>query len=88
MDTIKKKFTCKECEDLILEEAVYLPCFETICKAHLKGDDYKCDFCNATHRVADFCRRDNDIINEIVKKDGHLYEIEIELKNYSLINYC
>ena len=92
METTKAKFTCKICEQFILEDAVYLPCHETVCRSHLNrltnnsnDEAFKCPFCKNTHTKRE-CLKDNDIVNAIVKNDEHLLELEKEHKKYSFIN--
>ena len=92
METTKAKFTCKICQQFILEDAVYLPCHETVCRSHINqwtnnsNDElFKCRFCQHTHTKNE-CQKENDIVNAIIKNDEHLLELEKEHKKYSFIN--
>ena len=89
---VKEKNTCPMCVDSILEDAVYLPCFKTICSSHIhdwkqnEHDTYvDCLLCPERHRIVD-CERRNNLANEVIKADGHLSDLEIGLKKFSLKN--
>ena len=92
METTKAKFTCKICVQFIFEDAVYLPCFSTVCKNHIddwtknsNDEVFNCPLCKNTHTKRK-CLKENDIVNDIVKNDEHLLELEKEHKKYSFIN--
>jgi hypothetical protein len=92
LEKVKEKNTCQVCIEYILEDAVYLPCFNTICSAHLNDwrqnehDTYvDCDLCHQRHRIVD-CQRRNNLANDVIKADGHLSDLEIGLKKFSFKN--
>ena len=89
---VKEKNTCTVCVDSILQDAIYLPCFNTICSSHI--NDWKpsehstyveCLLCHNRHSIVD-CERRNDQANQIIEADGHLTDLEIGLKNFSFKN--
>ena len=91
LEKVKEKNTCRVCID-ILEDAIYLPCFNTICSSHINQwkqnphDTFvDCVLCPNRHRIVD-CQTPNNFANEIIKADGHLSDLEIGLKRYSLKN--
>ena len=92
LNKVKEKNTCPVCVDSILEDAIYLPCYKTICSSHISvwqqnvhSTYVDCLLCHQRHSIAD-CQRRNEQANEVIKADGHLSDLEIGLKNYSLKN--
>lgn len=85
MNIIKEKFTCKICNK-IFKEPVFLPCHNSMCKAHVdevkkgKKEKIECMFCKEQHEIPSTGFKLNDIINDIIEKDGHLDENEKQAK--------
>ena len=80
----KSDLVCKICQR-ILDDPIHLPCFCTICKAHLQDKSVKngtlsCESCGDTFDVENLKVRTNTHVKIIVEANEHLTQQEKDVK--------